>query len=209
MYAWSDEELKQTIQELEDSLESLRRIGSPEQAGEEPEVEGHMYGWSDENLKQAIAKVEDALQTLRELAHGIYPPLLADKGIVAALDAHIRKVGVRATLEVAPGLADLRFDDRTEACVYFCCLQALQNVVRHAGDTTAIVRLSAGPQVLTFEVVDRGAGFDPAATDRGMGLQIMQDRVDALEGSLEVVSAPGAGTTVTGRIRARALEAAR
>ena len=162
-----------------------------------------------EELDRLGEQANATLEGLRDLARGIFPPLLGDKGIVAALDAHIRKVGVRATLEVAPGLADLRFDDRTEACVYFCCLQALQNVVRHAGDTPAIVRLSAGPQVLTFEVVDRGTGFDPAATDRGMGLQIMQDRVDALEGSLEVVSAPGAGTTVTGRIRARALEAAR
>jgi signal transduction histidine kinase len=70
------------------------------------------------------------------------------------------------------------------------------------------VRLSAGPKVLTFEVVDRGAGFDPAATHRGMGLQIMQDRVDALDGELLVTTAPGAGTTVTGRIPARAMEPA-
>jgi signal transduction histidine kinase len=152
-------------------------------------------------------RANDTLEGLRDLARGIFPPLLADKGIVPALDAHIRKVGVRATVEASPGLAGLRFDDQTEACVYFCCLQALQNVLRHAGNAATIVRLSAGPKVLTFEVVDRGPGFDPAATDRGMGLQIMQDRVDALEGELLVTSAPGAGTTVTGRIPARAVEA--
>ena len=151
-------------------------------------------------------RANDTLEGLRDLARGIFPPLLADKGIVAALDAHIRKVGAARDHRGLPGLAGLRFDDQTEACVYFCCLQALQNVMRHAGDTAAVVRLSAGPRILTFEVADSGAGFDPATTDRGMGLQIMQDRVDALEGELLVTSAPGAGTTVTGRIPARAME---
>ena len=146
------------------------------------------------------------LEGLRDLARGIFPPLLADKGIVAALDAHIRKIGVRATIEAAPGLADLRFDDRAEACVYFCCLQALQNVARHAEDAEAVVRLSTSADTITFEIADRGRGFDAGATESGMGLQIMRDRVDALDGTLDVVSAPGAGTTVTGRITARALE---
>jgi signal transduction histidine kinase len=148
------------------------------------------------------------LEGLRDLARGIFPPLLADKGIVAALDAHIRKVGVRATLEVAPGFTDLRFDDRTEACVYFCCLQALQNVVRHGGNAAVVVRLSVDGETLTFAVRDQGPGFVPAETARRMGLEIMQDRVDALDGELLVTSAPGAGTTVTGRIPARALEPA-
>ncbi|MBA3689897.1 MAG: hypothetical protein H0W82_00605, partial [Actinobacteria bacterium] len=69
-------------------------------------------------------RANDTLEGLRDLARGIFPPLLADKGIVAALDAHVRKVGVRATLEAEPGFGELRFDDRSEACVYFCCLQA-------------------------------------------------------------------------------------
>jgi len=161
-----------------------------------------------EILDRLGERANDTLEGLRDLARGIFPPLLADKGIVPALDAHIRKVGVHATIEAAPGFADVRFNDQAEAAVYFCCLQALQNVLRHAGEGDAVVRLSAGPEVVTFEVADRGAGFDPTVTDRGMGLQIMQDRVDALDGTLEVTSAPGAGTTVTGRIRARALEAA-
>jgi signal transduction histidine kinase len=159
-------------------------------------------------LERLGARANDILEGLRDLARGIFPPLLADKGIVPALDAHVRKVGLRATVEATPGFTDLRFDDQTEACVYFCCLQALQNVLRHAGNAETIVRLSAGPKVLTFEVVDRGAGFDPVATHRGMGLQIMQDRVDALDGELLVTTAPGAGTTVTGRIPARAMEPA-
>jgi signal transduction histidine kinase len=148
------------------------------------------------------------LEGLRDLARGIFPPLLADKGILAALDAHIRKIGVRASIDASPGFGELRFDDRAEACVYFCCLQALQNVVRHAGTSEAVVRLATAGDTVSFEVTDAGTGFDPAATGAGMGLQIMRDRVDALEGSLEVSSASGAGTTVRGRIRARALEVA-
>ncbi len=151
-------------------------------------------------------RANDTLEGLRDLARGIFPPLLADKGIVAALDAHVRKVGVRATLEAEPGFGELRFDDRVEACVYFCCLQALQNVARHAGDAAGDVRLSIAADTITFEVRDEGAGFDPATTPLGMGVQIMQDRVDALDGTLEVLSAPGAGTTVRGRVPAMALQ---
>ena len=158
-------------------------------------------------LEELSHEANATLEGLRDLARDIFPPLLADKGIVAALDAHIRKVGVRATIEASPGLADLRFEDRTEACAYFCCLQALQNVARHAGGE-AVVRLSLEGDMLTFVVRDHGPGFEPATTRRGMGLEIMQDRVDALDGTLEVVSVPGAGTTVTGRIRARTLEPA-
>jgi signal transduction histidine kinase len=161
-----------------------------------------------DELERLDEEANGTLEGLRDLARGIFPPLLADKGIVAALDAHIRKIGARATLEVAPGLTDLRFDDRTEACVYFCCLQALQNVVRHAGNAAVIVGLSLEGQTLTFAVRDRGPGFVAAETPRGMGLEIMQDRVDALDGELLVTSVPGDGTTVTGRIPARATEPA-
>jgi signal transduction histidine kinase len=163
---------------------------------------------ADAELERLGEQANATLEGLRDLARGIFPPLLADKGIVAALDAHIRKTGVRATLEIGPGFTDLRFDDRTEACVYFCCLQALQNVVRHAGNAESVVRLSTAGDSISFQVADRGAGFDPVSTDRGMGLQIMQDRVDALGGSFEVASGAGAGTTVSGRIPARALEGA-
>lgn len=64
---------------------------------------------------------------------GIFPPLLADKGIVAAPEAHIRKVGADATADAAAGFDRFRFDADVE-CVYFCCLQAIQNVIRHAGE---------------------------------------------------------------------------
>jgi signal transduction histidine kinase len=125
--------------------------------------------------------------------------LLADQGIVPALQAHVRKIGAHATIEAAPELAGRRFDADVEACAYFCCLQAIQNVLRHAGNAPSTVRFSLDGDELTFAVADAGPGFDVHATQRGMGLQIIQDRVDALEGSLTVGSTPE-GTTVSIRI---------
>ena len=149
-------------------------------------------------LDPLIERANDTLDGLRDLARGVFPPLLADQGIVPALEAHIRKVGAHATVD-APALAGRRFDADVEACAYFCCLQAIQNVLRHAGNAPSRVRLGLDGEELTFEIADEGPGFDVARTSRGMGLQIIQDRVDALEGSLEVRS-DASGTTVMGRI---------
>jgi signal transduction histidine kinase len=175
------------------------------QEGPERELRGILQGLGGidvgddapaDRLDQLGERANVTLEELRDLARGIFPPLLADQGIVAALEAHIRKVGAAATVD-APGLAGRRFDADVEACAYFCSLQAIQNVIRHAGNATCVVRLSsAGPQ-LSFEVSDDGPGFDPAVTRRGMGLDIIQDRVDALEGTLDVRSSLGEGTTIS------------
>jgi signal transduction histidine kinase len=122
------------------------------------------------------------------------------------LRAHIRKVGANATVEAAIGFADRRFDADIEAGVYFCCLQAIQNVIRHADNAPCVVALSLDGDEIAFEIRDDGGGFDVATTPRGMGLQIVQDRVDALEGTLHVRSAPGSGTTVGVRVPVRVLE---
>ena len=87
-----------------------------------------------------------------------------------------------------------------ESALYFCCLEALQNVAKYANATHAEVRLSASGDELAFEVVDDGDGFDPGSTRRGSGLQGMADRVDAIGGTLEVRSQTGMGATVTGRV---------
>ena len=149
------------------------------------------------------------LDGLRDLARGIFPPLLAEQGVVPALLAHIRKVGANAVVEASDGFADRRFDADTEAGVYFCCLQAIQNVIRHANNAACVVALSLVGDEIAFEIRDDGAGFDVATTNRGMGLQIVQDRVDALEGTLEVTSAPGRGTRIAVRLPVHELELAR
>jgi signal transduction histidine kinase len=151
-------------------------------------------------LESLTEQANATLEGLRDLARGIFPPLLADKGIVAAVQAHIRKVGAHAQIEADPAITGARFDDAVEACVYFCCLQALQNVIRHAGNALATVRLSTDADSLTFEIHDDGPGFEVRGVSRGMGIDIMQDRIDALDGDLSIESSPGNGTRVIGRI---------
>jgi signal transduction histidine kinase len=141
----------------------------------------------------------DALENLRDLARGIYPPLLADKGLASALESQARKSAVAVTVE-SDGVG--RYPQEIEAAMYFCCLEAMQNIGKYSGAREATVRLADGSGTLTFEVTDDGRGFDQVATGYGTGLQGMADRLDALGGSLEVRSEPGRGTTITGRVPA-------
>jgi len=154
-------------------------------------------------LEQVEAEIAQALEDLRDLARGIYPPLLADQGLVAALQAQARRASVPVEIEVE-GLG--RYPQEAEAAVYFCVLEALQNVAKYAGGSSATIRLEQQNGELMFEVADDGIGFDPGATGYGTGLQGMADRLSALGGELEVRSAPGEGTTVAGRLPLRALE---
>ena len=150
-----------------------------------------------EMLTQLQADANAALEDLRDLARGIYPPLLADKGLAAALEAQIRKVTVPMEVH-ADGIG--RYQQDLEAAVYFCCLEALNNVAKYADASGVTIDLSERNGALTFEVRDDGRGFDPAGVTAGTGVQGMADRLDAIGGSLQVESAPGSGTTVRGRI---------
>ena len=150
-----------------------------------------------EILGQIEEETQSALEDLRDLARGIYPPLLADRGLVAALEAQSRKASVPVSVEAdAVG----RYPADVEATVYFCTLEALQNVAKYAGADRTVIRLSQSNGSLSFEVVDEGRGFDPDAVATGSGLQGMADRLAAVGGSLEIRSAPGSGTTVAGRV---------
>jgi signal transduction histidine kinase len=152
-------------------------------------------------LEQLKRDADDALETLRDLARGIYPPLLADKGLVVALESQARKATVPVSVE-AVGVE--RYPQDVEATVYFCVLEALQNVQKYAAPTHVVVRLDADADTLTFDVTDDGAGFDMETVQKGAGLTNMSDRMDALGGSLTISSARGGGTTVTGEIPAHA-----
>ena len=148
-------------------------------------------------FEELQADTATALQNLRDLAHGIYPPLLADLGLVAALNGQAKKSALPVTIQ-ADGLG--RFPEDTEAPVYFCCLEALQNTAKYTGATQAAIALRAQRETLTFTVSDDGAGFDAQHTPLGAGLRNMADRLAALGGRLEVTSAPGQGTTIAGHL---------
>ena len=140
---------------------------------------------------------DEALETLRDLARGIYPPLLASQGLVAALQSQARKAPL--PVEVIDG-GTKRYAPEIEAAVYFCCLEALQNVGKYAHATAASIRVSGVNGTLDFEVQDDGAGFDVETAMAGSGLTNMTDRIDAVGGSLVVTSAPGQGTRVAGSL---------
>jgi signal transduction histidine kinase len=150
-------------------------------------------------VREAAGQLRDglaaALDYLRDLARGIYPPLLADQGLTAALEAQAR----RAALPVAVAVDGVgRYPRETEAAVYFCVLEALQNTAKYAGASTASVALAASGGQLEFTVTDDGAGFDVATARDGTGLQGMADRLAAVGGTVAIESAPGQGTTVSG-----------
>jgi signal transduction histidine kinase len=161
------------------------------------QVAGSSSQEADELLAQTEQEAQDALEELRDLARGIYPPLLADLGLAAALEAQARKAPLPVTVE-APDLG--RYSQDIEAAVYFCVLEALQNVAKYAQARQARVTLRHDGRALTFTVGDDGRGFDQAATTMGTGVQGMADRLAALGGTLRVTSAPGHGTQVTGRV---------
>jgi signal transduction histidine kinase len=144
------------------------------------------------------AGFDDALDELRSVAHGIYPPLLADEGLVAAF----REAARWSTVPLTVDLEDVgRLSEEREAAIYYCCLEALQNVAKHAGDdASASLRLWRDRRTVHFSVSDDGVGFEVGSNGRGAGLTNMSDRIGAVGGTLAVRSAPGEGTTVEGRI---------
>ena len=153
---------------------------------------------ADRMLDDLRGEATQALEDLRELARGIYPPLLADRGLVEAVQAQARKAPLPVDVEAAGDIG--RQPQELEAAVYFCVLEALQNIAKYANASQVRVRLEAASGALTFDVNDDGAGFDMSATSYGTGLQGMTDRLGALGGDLTVTSTPGEGTTVTGRV---------
>jgi signal transduction histidine kinase len=149
-------------------------------------------------LEDLRAETQSTLTELRELAHGIYPPLLMDRGLGEALVAAANRSTLPA--EVRSDVA--RYAPDVEAAVYFCVLEAMQNAGKHAGDGSRItIDVHENDGDLCFDVADDGAGFDTTGDAvRGHGFVNMADRLGAIGGTIDVRSAPGAGTHVTGWI---------
>ena len=151
-----------------------------------------------EVLESLGGDLNDTLQELRDLAHGIYPPLLADKGLAEALASAARRAVLPTEVEVA-GIR--RYSRVVEATAYFCCLEAFQNAGKYAGPgATVRAWVREEGDALIFTVTDDGAGFDTRARAQGAGFTNMSDRLGAVGGTLRVESTPGAGTRMTGTI---------
>jgi signal transduction histidine kinase len=150
-------------------------------------------------LEALHSEVKAAQTELNLLAQGVYPPVLTEHGLAEAL---------RSAVDRVPTSVELDIDDvgrhprELEAAIYFCCVEALQNASKHAGGAALVrvdLRLTTAGDV-EFTVADDGCGFDPAVPGRGNGFTNMRDRLGAVGGTVEIASAPGAGTRVTGRV---------
>ncbi|MFI9272050.1 sensor histidine kinase [Kitasatospora sp. NPDC052896] len=152
----------------------------------------------DRAFDQAGERITDALGQLRRTLLGLDPRLLVGRGLEPALRGRAEALGCRATFDLDPKLAGVRFDPMVEAAVYYCCAEALQNIAKHAADGPVVVTLALDPALgrLCFTVTDQGPGFSVEGAGTGSGLQNMADRVGTVGGALELRSAVGAGTRV-------------
>ncbi|MBV9803855.1 MAG: hypothetical protein JO130_11710 [Solirubrobacterales bacterium] len=154
-----------------------------------------------QRLDELHGELDAAVEQLRELAHGLYPPLLASDGLYAALMSVARHSAIPVTVD---GEGMSRAPRGIESAAYFCCLEALQNATKHAGPGANVsIQVRMTGDALRLRVCDDGAGFDPNAVRPGYGLINLRDRIDAVGGQVEVSSAPGRGTSVEARIPVR------
>jgi signal transduction histidine kinase len=151
-----------------------------------------------ERVRELEESVDAALEDLRMLAHGVRPPLLADGGLAEALPAAIAGGPVRVDLRLS-GVC--RYSPEIESAVYFCVLEALQNVAKHAAGANHVeLEIDGRGHSLRFFVRDDGAGAPDGRIVAGMGVTNMQDRAAAVGGRVAILSRPGLGTTVRGEI---------
>jgi signal transduction histidine kinase len=152
-------------------------------------------------IRELEAQVDETIDEVRSFARGIYPSLLAERGLSEALRAAGRSAPVPTIVDAA---RIGRFPPEIEAIVYFSCMEALQNAAKHAqGATGVTISVSHNPH-LRFEVSDDGSGFDPSHTNGGAGITNLRDRLSAVGGELHVESSPGHGTRISGVIPAGA-----
>ena len=150
-------------------------------------------GLAATTLAELQADTRQALEDLRELAHGIHPPVLTDRGLLEAIEGQLARLPVPVYVE-ADGLGrDSRYPAEIEGAAYFLVCEAVTNALKHAAANRIDVRLAALPGGLRVEIADDGRGFEPSGV-AGSGLRGLADRVEALGGQLEIISRPAGGT---------------
>jgi signal transduction histidine kinase len=189
----SDEERRKLERDLHDGAQQhllaglIRLSWAEELAGDSPPE-------LKRQLTATRVELETAIAELRDLARGIYPTVLAETGLGGAL----RSVSLHSPNRITVKATNRRFAPDLEAALYYCCLEAIQNALKHAGPEAQIsIRLFTTDRELRLDVRDTGPGYNPAGQRDGLGLRNMQDRLGAVGGHVEIRSQPGRGTVVT------------
>lgn len=156
-----------------------------------------------QSLDAFADEAEEAVFALQELARGIYPSLLADRGLQAAFQTHAARLPADIRVMVDPAMHTRRFDPQIEAALYFVGLEAITNALKHAPGAHISVSLRGDTQdrAVTLEVHDDGPGFAAGASTAARGLQNMADRIEALGGTLTVDTVPNIGTRIRADIQ--------
>jgi signal transduction histidine kinase len=153
-------------------------------------------------LDDLAERAERAVFSLQDLARGIYPSVLTDRGVAAAIRSYAGRLPIDVTLEAEGATGRRRWSDDLEGARYIVAVESLGNCLKHATATATTGTLAEQERDVVLEVHDNGSGFDPNTARRGSGLQHMTDRMSALGGTLVVNSRRGEGTWVTARVPA-------
>jgi len=154
---------------------------------------------ADEPLAELQRDLGDLLVHLREFAHAIHPPVLADQGLLEAIEAQAARLPLEVVIEADPALRGVRYPRHIETTTWFVVSEALTNAVKHARAARVQVALAQPNGSLAVEIRDDGCGFD-SATVRGLGLASLADRISIVHGDLRIDSAQGRGTTLRAEI---------
>jgi signal transduction histidine kinase len=160
---------------------------------------------ADEPLAELQRDLGDLLVHLREFAHAIHPPVLADQGLLEAIEAQAARLPLEVVIEADPALRGVRYPQHIETATWFVVSEALTNAVKHARAARVLVALAQPNGSLAVEVSDDGCGFD-SSTVRGLGLASLADRISIVHGDLRIDSARGRGTTLRAEIPLHAVD---
>jgi signal transduction histidine kinase len=161
---------------------------------------------ADDSLAELQRDLGDLLGHLRDFAHTIHPPVLADQGLLEAIEAQAARLPVEVMIEADAALRGVRYPQHVEAATWFVVAEALTNAVKHAGASRVLVELTQPNGSLAVEIRDDGCGFDPTAV-RGLGLAGLADRISIVNGALRIDSGPGRGTTLRAEVPLAVAEA--
>jgi signal transduction histidine kinase len=154
---------------------------------------------ADEPFAELQRDLGDLLGHLRDVAHAIHPPVLADQGLLEAIEAQAARLPLEVVIEADPALRGVRYPPHVEAATWYVVSEALTNAVKHAHARRVLVALAQPNGQLAVEIRDDGCGFDQA-TVRGLGLASLADRMSIVNGALSIDSGPGRGTTLRAEV---------